>query len=210
MMYVISNVNTQKFQQLSSILNSAFGGKQTNIMPDSGNSILPSEINSGNANSMDNAQLAEIQAELEQYFKMKSIGGQVTVQLQERGLVISLQDTVLFDSGSAVLNSQAVDIITTVGNVIKPLPNYVLIEGHTDNLPIHNGEFPSNWELSSARATNVLQEVLKCGLAPQRLSATGYGEYRPRVPNDSDDQRQMNRRVDIVLLRTTYSQIEPH
>jgi chemotaxis protein MotB len=191
-------------------LNSAFGGKQTNIMPDSGNSILPSEINSGNANSMDNAQLAEIQAELEQYFKMKSIGGQVTVQLQERGLVISLQDTVLFDSGSAVLNSQAVDIITTVGNVIKPLPNYVLIEGHTDNLPIHNGEFPSNWELSSARATNVLQEVLKCGLAPQRLSATGYGEYRPRVPNDSDDQRQMNRRVDIVLLRTTYSQIEPH
>ena len=93
-----------------------------------------------------------------------------------------------------------------MGKNLISLPNYILIEGHTDDLPIHNTEFPSNWELSSARATNVVQEMIQCGITPARLSATGYGEYRPRVPNDSDQHRQMNRRVDIVILRTEYSQ----
>ena len=209
MMYVISNVNAQKFQQLANTLGSVFGN-QGNIMPNTGNSILQDQVNlSGGSNEADIAQMNQIKEQLEKYFQMKGIAGQVSVQMEERGLVISLQDTVLFNSGSAALTPAAENIIAEVGKTIQSLPNFVLVEGNTDNLPINTAEFPSNWELSSARATNVVQELILCGVAPERLSATGYGEYRPQAPNDSDEHRQMNRRVDIVLLRTMYSKMEP-
>ena len=151
----------------------------------------------------------QIKAQLEKYFQMKGIAGRVSVQMEERGLVISLQDTILFNSGSATLTPDAGNIIAEVGKNLQSLQNFVLVEGNTDNLPIHTTEFPSNWEFSSARATNVVQELILCGIAPERLSANGYGEYRPQVANDSDEHRQMNRRVDIVILRTMYSQVEP-
>ncbi len=209
MMYVISNVNSQKFQQLANTLGSVFGN-QGNIMPNTGNSILQDQVNlSGGNNEADIAQMNQIKAQLDNYFQMKGISGRVSVQMQERGLVISLQDTVLFDSGSAALTPDAGNIIAEVGKEIQSLQNFILVEGNTDNLPIHNAEFPSNWELSSVRATNVVRELILCGVAPERLSATGYGEYRPQMPNDSDEHRQMNRRVDIVLLRTMYSKVEP-
>ncbi len=206
MMYVISNVNSQRFQELANVLGAVFGNPGS-IMPSPGNSILQNQI--PNSNTADAAQMAQIEAQLEQYFQMKGITGQVSIQMEERGLVISLQDTILFASGSAGLTPNARNIIDEVGKNLISLPNYILIEGHTDDLPIHNPEFPSNWELSSARATNVVQEMIQCGITPARLSATGYGEYRPRVPNDSDEHRQMNRRVDVVILRTEYSNVEP-
>jgi chemotaxis protein MotB len=207
MMYVISNVNSQKFQQLANVLGSVFGS-QGSIMPNPGSSILEQPANLS-ANEADIAQMNQIRAQLKKYFEMKGIAGRVTFQMEERGLVISLQDTVLFESGSAILTPDARTIIAEVGKNLKSLQNFVLVEGNTDNLPIHNTEFPSNWELSSARATNVLQDLILCGVPPARLSATGYGEYRPQVPNDSDLHRQMNRRVDIVILRTMYSKVEP-
>jgi chemotaxis protein MotB len=209
MMYVISNVNSQKFQQLASTLGSVFGS-QGNIMPDSGNSILQDQVNiAGAASQADIAQMNQVRGQLETYFQMKGIAGRVSIQMEERGMVIGLQDTILFNSGSAVLTSDARDIIAEVGNTLRSLPNYILVEGYTDNVPIHTTEFPSNWELSSTRATNVVQELILYGVAPERLSATGYGEYRPQASNDSDEHRQLNRRVDIVLLRTMYSKVEP-
>ena len=121
--------------------------------------------------------------------------------MEERGLVISLQDIVLFPSGSAGITPEAKKIIADIGAHLKTLPNYLRVEGHTDNLPINTPKFPSNWELSSARATNVVHELInRCGIHPERLSATGYGEYRPKVDNDSVGHRQMNRRVDILIL----------
>jgi chemotaxis protein MotB len=208
MMYVISNVNAQKFAQLANVLGATFGN-QGAVMLNNGNAILQETI-SATSSSADALQLAEVKATLEKYFKEKGIEGRVAVNMEERGLVISLQDTVLFASGSAALTLEASSIITEVGKTLKPLPNFIRIEGHTDNLPIHNEQFPSNWELSSARANNVLQELIElCKIPPERLSATGYGEYRPRDLNDSEEHRQMNRRVDVLILRTTYSQIEP-
>jgi chemotaxis protein MotB len=84
------------------------------------------------------------------------------------------------------------------------------IEGHTDNLPINTRQYPSNWELSAARSTNVLKELVKgFDILPQRLSATAYGEFRPRAPNTTGDNRELNRRVNIVILRDTYHMTEP-
>lgn len=207
MMYVISNVNTQKFQALARVLGSAFGS--SNILS-SGSAILPEQINNAGPVDSDTSQLALLKKEIEKDIAEGGFNGKVTVSLQERGLVISLQDTVLFVSGSASLAPEARAIITKIGMTLKPLPNFIRIEGHTDNVPIHNLQFPSNWELSVARATNVVQELItQCGISPGRLSATGYGEYRPLAANDTGEHRQMNRRVDILILNGTFNPVEP-
>lgn len=208
MMYVISNINTQKFQALARVLGAAFGS--SNIL-NNGNAILPEEVNTTGPVGGDTSQLALLKKQIEQEIDRGGYRGKVTVSLEKRGLVVSVQDTVLFVSGSADLTPQAKGIITGVGVMLKPLPNFIRIEGHTDNLPIHNQQFPSNWELSAARATNVVQALIAdCGIPPERLSATGYGEFRPIVSNDSDEHRQMNRRVDILILSGSFNPVEPN
>ncbi len=207
MMYVISNVNTQKFQALARVLGSAFGS--SNIL-NSGDAILPETVSNSGPVSSDASQLALLKKQIEEQVAAAGFGGKVTVSLEERGLVVSIQDTILFISGSASLTPEAGSIITKIGITLKPLPNFVRIEGHTDNVPIHNQQFPSNWELSVARATDVVQELItQCGISPSRLSATGYGEYRPLAANDTDEHRQINRRVDILILSGTFNPVEP-
>lgn len=94
--------------------------------------------------------------------------------------------------------------------MLKTLPNHIRVEGFTDDLPIHNSKFDSNWELSVIRATNVVKILVnEVGIEPQRISAVGYGEYRPVVPNDSEEHRRLNRRVDIVIMNTEYNKWEP-
>jgi chemotaxis protein MotB len=98
-----------------------------------------------------------------------------------------------------------------VGLSLKGLNNYIRIEGHTDNLPISSSDFPSNWELSAARATNVVRFLLKeDGLPPDKISEAGYGEFRPIATNDSEAGRSRNRRVDIVILNSKQGVAEPH
>lgn len=127
--------------------------------------------------------------------------GEMTVVQTERGIVISLQNSVLFDSGSAELRPDAIAVLQEVAEALQQIDNNVLIEGYTDNVPIQTAAFPSNWELSVARATAVLRQVLAFGdLDPDRFAAVGYGEYRNIYPNDTEENRQKNRRVDIVIL----------
>ncbi|HEX3012013.1 MAG TPA: OmpA family protein [Syntrophomonadaceae bacterium] len=102
------------------------------------------------------------------------------------------------------------NIVTQIGLALVKVPNYILIEGHTDNLPIHTAKFPSNWELSALRATavmHVLQE--NTGISPERLSVVGYGQYRPLVPNINAANQARNRRVDLVILKRKYDTFEP-
>jgi len=203
MMYVISNVNMQKFQTLAITLNAVLKGEPTGMFQEVGPSFVAGE----GAEAM---QLAQVQKELESYLQKQGLTRQVTIREEERGLVISFQETILFPRGSADLTPEARRIIAQVGAILKELPNFIRIEGHTCNLPINTQKYPSNWELSAARATNVLRELIATSqIPPSHLSATGYGEYRPRYPNDSEQNRMMNRRVDIVILRTKYGEVEP-
>jgi chemotaxis protein MotB len=136
--------------------------------------------------------------------------GKISTMLSNRGLVISVKDTVLFPVGAVDLTPGAQQMMMSVANILADMPNAIRIEGHTDTVPIHTARFYSNWELSTTRATNVLQFLIQsAGLPPQRLSAAGYGEYKPAVPNTSDRNRALNRRVDIVLLSSAYNQFEP-
>ncbi len=134
----------------------------------------------------------------------------VSFELQERGLIIHFTDRVLFESGEAELLPGAEDILDLLAPTLQRLPNAVRVEGHTDDVPIETFRFPSNWELSTTRATNVLRYLLDtAGMSPGDLSAAGYGEYRPRDTNHTDAGRARNRRVDVVLLRLDAHGTEP-
>ena len=205
MMYTISTVNADKFRALAENLGMVLtGSPPAGIIEEGTNSTVP-EL-TGEAK-----HLADLQQALNEFIAREELGEQVTVNLEERGLVVRFQTTVLFARGSADLTPEARRIIDRVGDRLNDLPNYIRVEGHTCDLPINTPQYPSNWELSTARATNVLQELISsCNISPERLSAIGYGEYRPRVPNINESSRQMNRRIDIVILRTKYDEVEPN
>ncbi len=128
---------------------------------------------------------------------------QVRLQMMEKGLVITFVADVLFDSGKAKIKSEAAPSLDKVAKVLKEnVPELTVgVEGHTDNQPIKYSGWKSNWELSSARALSVLHFLVdNSGISPDRLSAIGYGEYRPVASNDTKEGRQLNRRVEIVIL----------
>lgn len=125
---------------------------------------------------------------------------EVNLSFIKKNLVMRLTDTILFDPGVAKILPEALPLLEKVGSIISKTPYAVRIEGHTDNLSIHTAMFPSNWELSTARAVNVLRHFMeKEKISPQRISAVGFGEYQPIYPNDSPEHRAKNRRVEIVF-----------
>ena len=130
--------------------------------------------------------------------------------MTRRGLVVSLKEAGFFDSGSAVIKSSGYQLLNTIIEAMAQYSNPIRVEGHTDNVPISTPLFPSNWELSVGRATNVLRYIQKnYDVDPGTLSATGYGEFKPTADNATADGRSKNRRVDIVLLSGESESREP-
>ncbi|EGW36513.1 flagellar motor protein MotB [Desulfosporosinus sp. OT] len=166
--------------------------------------------NAGQGNvDAEKMSIDSIKAKLDKFAVDNGIQTTLVTSIEERGLVVSIQETLLFDSGSAVITPHARAILEKVSTVLAAAPNQIKVEGHTDNLPIHTAQFPSNWELSVIRATNVVQILQSDGITPDRLSATGYGEYRPISPNNTDAGRSKNRRIDLIILRSKYDVTEP-
>lgn len=125
----------------------------------------------------------------------------IRVTYTQQGVNFTFEDTVLFDFGRAEINSEAFLFLDKIAGAVKTLPYPIRVEGHTDNVPIKTKHFPSNWELSIARAVNVVKYLAdKCNLNPRRLSAAGYGESKPAIPNTTTANRAKNRRVEIVLI----------
>ncbi len=152
------------------------------------------------------AQLDELnrsKSMLEQKFSEEINDKQIKLQMMEKGLVITVVGDLLFDSGKAKIRSEAYPLLDKVSAILKDnMAQFnVGIEGHTDNLPIKHSGWKTNWELSASRALSVLHYLVKDqGIAPERLSAIGYGEYHPVVSNGTKDGRKQNRRVEIVIL----------
>ena len=150
----------------------------------------------------DKKELEEAKAALERDLRKEIEDKKVALEVLERGLVITFVAEVLFDSGKAKLKEEASGALDKVAEVInnEVKDRNIAIEGHTDNQPIKYSGWKSNWELSTARATTVLHYFEDAGIEPGKLQATGYGEYRPVVSNDTREGRQENRRVEIVIL----------
>lgn len=230
-MYAMSKVDVQKYAAMANSLSVVLTGKSPSVLETAGPSVVPgvsgAQLKQGTAELAANqAQLEEVRNVISDFIKEQDqeaaraqnagntdvikLSDNIIIYEQERGLVISFKDTLLFASGSDELTPRARTIIAGVGNALVKLSNYIRVEGHTDDLPINNGRFNSNWELSALRAANVVH-VLKesAGIQPNRLSIVGYGQYRPLVPNEDALSRAMNRRVDIVILKQKYDYFEP-
>lgn len=217
-LYSLSSVDAEKFAALARSLHHAMGGRGSVLIeaPDASlgpEERFPMELDKGFIRVSDTtflAQMAPIQKQVQELVDEAGLTAQVEMTTEERGLVISVQDTVLFVTGSADLTPSARDIMGKLGLILLQTSNYIRIEGHTDNVPINTPRFPSNWELSVARSTSVVRYLIaRHNFPPGRLSATGYGEYRPKDTNDTVQGRQKNRRVDFVVLSSTYEKSEP-
>ena len=147
------------------------------------------------------SELANIFEELEALAEHFELEDDISISFSREGLVMRLAEQTLFDLGVATLSPEAMPLIEKIGAIISRTEYFIRIEGHTDNLPIHTDRFPSNWELSTARAVNVLRYFLEIHkISPLRLSAVGFGEYQPLVSNDYPKQRAKNRRVEIIFI----------
>src|SRR5579864_656418 len=124
----------------------------------------------------------------------------ITVKRENMWLEIEINTDILFASGSSAFSSSAEPVLDKLADVLKPFPNPIRVDGHTDNRPIHTAAFPSNWELSAARAASVVHQFTKQGIDPLRLEIVGFGEFHPLQPNDSSEGRNRNRRVVVLVL----------
>jgi len=233
-MWAISSVNISKFDQLRASLRAAFSAKvlpnassvltgQRAAFDEQGSPIHPvaegqqkepafrmlpiaSQLHQSLVrNDLDN--LRRIQRRIRLYAREHGFEGSIATKVDERGLVVRvLTDDVLFDTGEAALKTKSVPLLAEISGLLaKGMPNPVRVEGNTDNVPISTAEFHSNWELSTARADAVLEFLLAHGVAPKRLSATGYADQRPIATNATVGGRSLNRRVELVVLRRNFN-----
>jgi chemotaxis protein MotB len=203
-MYAISTTDTRKFVALAQSVSAAFNadvmqGQQAISIGD-GQNMTVTQDQSQTGTSPVQSDLNAIKASLEDYAIGQGLGGEVEVGMSPAGIVIRLNDALLFSSGRAYLDDHALKLLSQVAGIVRPLPNQLRIEGNTDDQAPDGGLYASNWELSSARALAVLEAMANSGVSPDRMSATGYAQYNPVVPNTDDASRAKNRRVDIVIL----------
>jgi len=148
--------------------------------------------------------LNQIHRELQQALSSQIAQHTVSIQMGNEGLVISLREAGFFNSGSATPRPETLSTLRPIAMSVSCTPYDVRVEGHTDNVPIHNAEFDSNWELSSARATRIVRMLLDLhAILPERLSAAGYAEFHPVANNQTSEGRAENRRVDLVVMPRT-------
>ncbi len=142
----------------------------------------------------------EIYAEFIDRLKDMIDGGQLTVSIEQGRIVINLPNNILFESGSATLNSEGSKALSQLAAVLSQFNDRRFqVEGHTDNKSINTARFPSNWELSTARALSVVHLLTSKNVLPENISAAGYGEFRPRADNETEEGRQLNRRIEIIM-----------
>jgi chemotaxis protein MotB len=214
-MYSISSVNTSKFKSLHASLQDAFSGR---IMP-GGRSIMDagasdavqkqlvavdqaSTASSSSAAQLEDQDFQALKERIDRYAREHGLQDKIRTKIDRRGLtIVVLTDKLLFDSGSAVLQPPGVDLMRSIGGALRQEGSHqVLVEGYTDDVPIQ-GTYPSNWELSTARASTVVRTLVSARVSPERLTASGRAYLDPVASNSTAAGRSRNRRVQIVLPR---------
>ncbi|MDT8719502.1 flagellar motor protein MotB [Clostridium sp. 19966] len=230
-MYALSTVDSAKFKALSESLKGALGKGSTVIsISDTGPGSTNNKGNITNttnttktvksdaekaaeaaaaAEKAEQDKLQELKKQVDKYMADNGLQPVVSTEINERGLVISLRDSAFFDSGQDAVKTAYENQIITIAKILNQMGNNMRVEGYTDNVPISNNKFKSNWQLSAARATNVVELVInKAGVDANKISGGFYGETRPVADNNSEDGKAKNRRIDIVVLSSKYNSLE--
>lgn len=199
-MYSISTADAQKFQALAESVQKAFNvkvleGQANNLVDQNEPSVAPE------ARALMQDDFDFINREMSSFAQEEGLTSGVEVEMRDDGIAIILSDRSLFASGRAELGVQAQKTLDKVAELLRRNDNVVRVEGHTDDVATNNPAYPTNWELSTARALTVVKYLVDEGdIAPDRLSAIGFSQYQPRLPNDSPENRATNRRCEIILV----------
>ncbi|MBX2989595.1 MAG: OmpA family protein [Bacteroidetes bacterium] len=189
-LYAMSQVDNTKYSKVVVALGGMFGkavplGESESVLP--GGALMPDRMSI--ERKLHGALYQDLQSQL------------VSVSQDSRGVVVHLAEELLFASGSATLKNTSTGSLDLLASVLKTLPNEIRVEGHTDNVPISTTMFPSNWHLSVGRAMNTGDYLMKRhGIDPQKVTIVGFSEYKPLVPNTTQENKARNRRVDIVIV----------
>jgi chemotaxis protein MotB len=209
LLFAMGSIEEEKWKQIKSSMRDALGQE---MIPEAGireglDVIKDKTLDETTIHAVDEVgamvakEVEEIASEVEEFVFKNKLAGQVDVSSDERGAIITISDVVLFPAGKARMTYAGNEIIKQVFGLLKQFSYQVKIEGHTDNSPIKTDRFPSNWELSASRAAEVARELVTAGFPPTQLSIEGFAQYRPKVPNDSQQGRATNRRIEIVYQR---------
>ncbi len=227
-LYAMSQTDKAKVEEVIKSIQSSFGmatmgtSPTINVIPSRPNEIIPAikpdvsvsaikrfQTGAGRQRA-EEKDFRQIKASIEAYLVKQGAQNKVTLDITRRGLIVSLKEAGFFDSGQANIKPAAYELLNTIATAITQYSNPLRIEGHTDNVPINTYQFPSNWELSTARASNALKYLINhFNVEPEKISATGYGEFRPSADNSTPEGRAKNRRVDIVMLSSDGERGEP-
>lgn len=205
MLYSMSILNLNRFKSVAVSIRSGFNGP----LKGQSKTILTGdkpEVIKNVALPDDDKVTEDLAKKIQALVKSQKLENLVKMRTDERGLVVSIStDKLVFQKGQADLSPTAKKILSTIAKVLKEIPNQIRVEGHTCDLPTRSVKYPSNWELSTARATMVIRFLVEqAHIPPVRLSAAGYADSKPLVKNTSEKNRAMNRRVDMVILRAGY------
>ena len=189
-LYAISNIDLNKYQKMMTAMGSIFGNS--------------GEIPTLNETKRDviTTTTEKLKDDLNTVIKRYNYNKSVSLEENERGVVLHILDDIMFASAQAELNDKSKQILHQLAMIIKDLPNDIRIEGHTDNIKINSTLYPSNWHLSVNRALNTAYYLMENeGLSPEKLSIVGYSEFKPIADNSTAEGRLKNRRVDIVIIK---------
>jgi chemotaxis protein MotB len=201
-MYAGSKADLEKFNRLARGLAQAFGGGGGPI-DTGGEGVLGQGANIFDFGTLspERRQFLAISDKLQQFATEQGQQENISVNMRKEGIAVTLSNALLFPSGGVELSPAARSTLAKIGELIRPLPNEIRIEAHTDNLATDSSIYPTNWELSAARASRVARSLSEEeNIEASRLAVLGYGEYRPLSPNDTREHRLLNRRADIVIL----------
>ena len=220
-MYSISSVNKGKYTQLTYSMGTAFTGNNPPKPPQNSNSAADSKLKSQPKSFIKPLPLSHLFAEKmrRERESMTNMGiglsntlapliteGKLQVVQNNRGIRIDIHDSLLFAPGSAEISASATGLMNDIATTLRSNQRLIQVEGHTDNIPIHNTTFFSNWELSAVRASSVVRMLSVAGIAEARLSALGFGSAQPITENETPTGRAKNRRVSIMILYETQNQ----
>ncbi len=192
-----SSMDPAMFKEVSGSLKQAFGVQREDIVYDMPMGV---DIVSRDFNPIFDVDV--ILEKIKSTIKLELIKGDIEIEALSDRIILRMNDELTFDPGSARLKPEAKPLLAKLRTVIEKVPGEILVAGHTDNTPIKNGLYSSNWSLSAARAAAVVEFLLKQGtIAPSRIAAVGYGSSRPRVPNDTPEHRRENRRVELIFMQ---------
>lgn len=228
-LYAMGQSDKKKVEEVMQAIQQSFGmatagasAPKVNVIPSQTMTVIPSlkpeiKVNpmgrtrSGQGKTRaEEKDFRQIKSAVEAYLVKQGAQTKVTLEITRRGLIVSLKEAGFFNSGQATIKPEAYELINTIAEVMTQYNNPLRVEGHTDNVPINTAQFPSNWELSTARATNGLKYLLKSfDVDANKISATGYAEFRPIADNATPEGRAKNRRVDLVMLSGEAEHGEP-